>query len=216
MRAYGTAGAPFALNGKLRSHIAQANSIAARDSTTFLEENTINVTFRILSAAAIVVAIVGMPNGANAQNPFRSAGEKISGQAYWPGRATGRYIESAQNYAQEYQTYIARAPRPEPAVVQEVSRTLGAYLDEANKHLVSMKKDFAGDTETVAAVESIEKDLAKAVEHNKAMITCCQEEKFDKAMAMTCCTDLSKQLGKIHENHVALMKKLATKHPASK
>jgi hypothetical protein len=35
-------------------------------------------------------------------------------------------------------------------------------------------------------------------------------------MAMTCCTDLSKQLGKIHENHVALMKKLATKHPASK
>jgi hypothetical protein len=175
-----------------------------------------NATFRILSAAAIAVAIVGMPNGANAQNPFRSAGEKITGQAYWPGRATGRYIESAQNYAQEYQSYIARAPRPEPAVVQEVSRTLGAYLDEANKHLVSMKKDFAGDTETVAAVESIEKDLAKAVEHNKAMIACCQEEKFDKAMAMTCCTDLSKQLGKIHQDHVALMKKLSTKHAATK
>ena len=77
-----------------------------------------------------------------------------------------------------------------------------------------MKKDFASDKETVAAVERIEKDLAKAVEHNKAMIACCQEEKFDKAMAMTCCTDLSKQLGKIHADHVALMKQLATKHAA--
>jgi hypothetical protein len=175
-----------------------------------------NVTYRSLSVAALAVAVVGMPNGANAQNPFRTAGEKITGEAYWPGRATGRYIESAQNYAQEYQSYIAKAPKPEPAVVQEVSKTLGSYLEEANKHLVSMKKDFAGDKETVAAVESIEKDLAKAVEHNKAMITCCQAEKFDKALAMTCCTDLSKQLGKIHQDHVALMKKLATKHAASK
>ena len=66
-----------------------------------------------------------------------------------------------------------------------------------------MKKDFAADKETVAAVEVIEKDLAQAVEHNKAM-------------AMSCCTDLSKQLGKIHDNHVALMKKLAAKHGATK
>jgi hypothetical protein len=29
---------------------------------------------------------------------------------------------------------------------------------------------------------------------------------------MTCCTDLSKLLGKIHDDHVALMTKLATKN----
>src|SRR4029078_11198996 len=39
----------------------------------------------------------------------------------------------------------------------------------------------ATDKETVAAVEAIEKDLAKAVADNKAMIACCQDEKFDKA-----------------------------------
>ena len=99
--------------------------------------------------------------------------------------------------------------------MKEVSKTLTGYLDEANKHLATMKKDFAGDKETVAAVEGIEKELAKAVEQNKAMITCCQDEKFDKAMAMTCCTDLAKQLGKIHADHVALMKKLSSKYAAS-
>ena len=177
-----------------------------------------NATIRILSAAAALalVAVVGLPSSTNAQgNIFRSAGEKITGEAYWPGRATSRYLQSAQSYAQDFQAHVARAGRPEPAVVQEVSKTLTGYLDEANKHLAAMKKDFAGDKETVAAVEAIEKDLAKAVEHNKAMITCCQDEKFDKAMAMTCCTDLAKQLGKIHADHVALMKKLSSKHAAS-
>jgi hypothetical protein len=174
---------------------------------------TIHNLFKGIALAAIALLLT--PQFVAAQgSAFRSAGDKITGQAYWPARATTRYIESARAYADEYQSYLARAPRPEPAVVQEVSRTLGSYLDEANKHLASMKKDLAGDKETVAAVESIEKDLAKAVEHNKAMIACCQEEKFDKAMAMTCCTDLSKQLGKIHDDHVALMKKVGQKHGA--
>jgi len=174
---------------------------------------TIHNLFRV-GAALAALAVIAIPQGAAAQNAFRSAGEKITGEAYWPGRAATRYIESARNYAQEYQGYIARAPRPEPAVVQEVSRTLTGYLDEAKKHLAAMRKDFSSDKETVAAVESIENDLAKAVASHKAMIACCQEEKFDKAMAMTCCSDLAKDLGKIHDNHVALMKKLAAKHTA--
>lgn len=165
----------------------------------------------VLAALALVVS----PQFAAAQGSgFRTAGEKITGEAYWPGRATTRYVESARAYAQEYQSYLSRVPRPEPAVVQEVSRTLSGYLEDSNKHLAAMKKDFAGDKETVAAVESIEKDLAKALEHNKAMIDCCHAEKFDKAMAMSCCTDLAKQLGKIHDDHQALMKKLAARHGA--
>jgi hypothetical protein len=178
-----------------------------------------NATIHNLLKAVALVAIALMltPQFAVAQgSAFRSAADKITGKAYWPARASTRYIESARAYADEYQSYVARAPRPEPAVVQEVSRTLAGYLDEANKHLATMKKDFADDKETVAAVQAIEKDLAKAVEQNKAMIACCQQEKFDKAMAMTCCTDLSKQLGKIHDDHVALMNKLNAKHGATK
>ena len=171
-----------------------------------------NATFCNRFQVAALAALVVLPQVAVAQNPFRTADEKITGQAYWPAQAMGRHLQSAQAYAQEYHNYLTRAPRPEPVVVQEVSKTLTGYLDEANKHLTSMKKDFADDKETVAAVEKLEKDLAKAVGHHKAMITCCQDEKFDKAMAMTCCTDLSKVLANIHEDHVALMKKLTAKH----
>jgi hypothetical protein len=171
-----------------------------------------NATFKSLVAVAAFAALTVINAAAYAQTGFGSAGYKQGVDAYWPGRATTHYLQSAQTYAAEFQSHVARVGQPAPAVVQEVSRTLTGYLDEATKHLASMKKDFANDKETVAAVEKMEKDLASAVAHNKGMIDCCKAEKFDKAMAMTCCTDLSKDLGKIHADHVALMKKLAEKH----
>jgi hypothetical protein len=117
-----------------------------------------------------------------------------------------------RNYAQEVQTYTAKAPQPEPSVVKDIKTDLGRYLDDAQKHLATMKKDFADDKETIAAVESIEKGLTTAIEHNKAMITCCEDQKFDKIKTMACCTDLVKQLDKVHAEHVALMKKLNQKY----
>jgi len=75
-----------------------------------------------------------------------------------------------------------------------------------------MKKDLASDKEAVAGIEGIEKGLAAAIEHNKAMIACCENQKFDKIATMTCCTDLVKQLDKVHADHVALMKKLSQKY----
>lgn len=162
------------------------------------------------------LALVGTPHFVLAQgSPFRSAGDKITGAAYWPSRATTRHIESARSYAQEFQTYVAKVPQPEPSVVKDIKTELGRYLDEGQKHLATMKKDLESDKEAVAAIESIEKGLAAAIEHNKAMIACCEAQKFDKIATMTCCTDLVKQLDKVHADHVALMKKLAAKYGAT-
>jgi len=174
-----------------------------------------NATFRTIvrTTAFVAASIIATTVYAQATG-FGSAGHKQGIDTYWAGRATTHYLQSAQTYAAEFQAHVARVGQPAPAVVQEVSKTLTGYLDEANKHLAAMKKDFANDKETVAAVEAIEKDLTKAVADNKAMIACCQDQKFDKAMAMSCCTDLSKSLAKIHAAHVALMGKLAAKYPA--
>lgn|SRR5262245_8701817 len=173
-----------------------------------------NATFRTSVRTAVFAAFSVIAAAALAQaTGFGSAGWKQGVESYWPNRATTHYLQSAQTYAAEFQAHVARAGQPAPAVVQEVHKTLTGYLDEANKHLATMKKDFAEDKEAVAAVEAIEKDLAKAVSDHKAMIACCQNEKFDKAMAMTCCTDLSKSIGKVHASHVALMGKLAAKYP---
>jgi hypothetical protein len=161
------------------------------------------------------VGFVGTPQWALAQgSPFRDAGAKVRGDAYWPTRATTRYIESARNYAHEIQSYVAKAPQPEPSVVKEIKAELGRYLNESHQHLATMKKDFVGDKEVVAAVESLEKALAAAIDHNKAMIACCENQTFDKIATMTCCADLVKQLDKVHAEHVALMKKLSQKYAA--
>ena len=157
----------------------------------------------------------GLPGLVLAQaNVFRDAGAKIRGDAYWPSRATTRYIEGARGYAQDFQTYVKTNPNPEPSVVKEVNLELSRYLSESKKHLATMKKDFAADKETVAAIEGIEKELAAAVESQKAMIECCENEKFDKIAGMACCKDLVKQLDKVHADHQHLMQKLSGKPAA--
>ena len=167
---------------------------------------------QVCLAVVAGLALVGTPELALAQGP---AGRKVTGEAYWPAKASRRHVETARYYAQEFQTYVKAAPQPEPSVVKDIKTELGRYLDEAQKHLATMKKDLEGDKEAVAGVESIEKELATAVEHNKAMIACCENQKFDKIATMTCCTDLVKQLDKVHADHVALMKKLTAKYAAT-
>jgi len=177
-----------------------------------------NATLRFLWGTAAITGLwmIALQSTAQAQAPgFQDAGAKIRGDVYWPGRATTRYVESARNYAQEVQTYVAKAPKPEPSVVKEINTELTRYLNDSKKHLTTMKKDFASDTETLAAVESLEKQLATAVENHKAMIACCEDEKFDKVATMKCCTDLVKDLDKIHKEHVALMQRLSQKYGAA-
>lgn len=176
-----------------------------------------NATFRNLFRVTAVVGLglsMWASQGYAQPNPFHSAGWKQGVETYWPSHASGRYIESARSYAQSVQTYVAKVPQPEPSVVREFKTELGRYLEDAQKHLATMKKDAAGDKEALTAIESIEKGLNSAIAHNKEMIACCENVKFEKVGAMTCCTNLVKELDKVHAEHVALMKKMAAKYPA--
>ncbi|MDX1946130.1 MAG: hypothetical protein SFU86_12095 [Pirellulaceae bacterium] len=146
-----------------------------------------------------------------AQNPFRDAGAKVRGDAYWPSKAVGRGVQHARNYAQDFQTYVAKNEKPEPSVVNDIKAQLGRYLEDSRKHLATMKKDFAEDKETLAEIKKIEDELATAITANQAMIACCEHEKFDKVATMSCCTDLVKQLDKIHATHQSLMHRLTSK-----
>jgi flagellar motility protein MotE (MotC chaperone) len=179
-----------------------------------IEENAMNTPRFAQTCLALIagLVLVGAPHFALAQGP---AGRKVTGEAYWPAKASRRHVETARYYAQEFQTYLKAAPQPEPSVVKDIKTELSRYLDEGQKHLATMKKDLEGDKEAVTAIEGIEKALATAIEHNKAMIACCENQKFDKIATMTCCTDLVKQLDKVHADHVALMKKLAAKYAAT-
>ena len=170
------------------------------------------------STLAIGLIVAGTLALASAQadptSGFHSAGWKQGVDTYWPARGAGRAIGNAREYAQDFQNYATKMSAPEPSVVKDVKVEMGRYLDEAGKHLATMKKDFAGDKDTLAAIEKVDKALGTAVENHKAMIECCSNEKFDKIAGMACCKDFVKELDKVHAAHQDLMKVLAGKHPA--
>jgi hypothetical protein len=170
---------------------------------------------RIAVAVCLIVASSLAISSAQAQptSGFHSAGWKQGVDTYWPARSASRAIDNAREYAQDFQNYVTKMPAPEPSVVKDVKVELARYLDEAAKHLATMKKDFAGDKEISSAIAAIEKDLATAVANHKSVIECCEHEKFDKAAGMTCCKDMVKDFDKVHAAHAELMKKLAAKAP---
>ncbi|MCE9524752.1 MAG: hypothetical protein K8R36_01710 [Planctomycetales bacterium] len=172
------------------------------------------------STLAICLIVAGSLALSSAQaqptSGFHSAGWKQGVDTYWPAQSAHRSIGNAVEYAQDFQNYLTKMPAPEPAVVKDVKVELAKYLDDAKKHLATMKKDFAADKEISGAIAAIEKDLATAVENHKAAMECCEHEKFDKAAGMACCKDMVKDLDKVHKAHQDLMKKLAAKAKAAK
>jgi hypothetical protein len=165
----------------------------------------------LVGVAVIVASVVLLPDAAYAQ---KDAGSKARGEhsvPFWSSRSSARRIWAAQEYARDFQRYIAVNPKPDPAVVKEVTTQIGNNLDEAKKHLAQLKKDFAGNKDAIAGIEGLEKQLAVAFDHHKLLCECCEKEAFDKIKTMECCADLAKQLDQILTDHDALMHKLSPK-----
>ena len=81
------------------------------------------------------------------------AGAKARGEhsvPFWSSRSSARRISAASEYARDFQRYVAANPKPDPAVVKEVTTEIGNNLDEAKKHLAQLKKDFGANKEAVA------------------------------------------------------------------
>jgi len=163
------------------------------------------------TALAVVGSLILLPTPVHAQ---KDAGAKIRGEhsvPSWSSRSSARRITAARDYARDFQGHIAVNPKPEPAVVKEATKEIGNNLDEAKKHLAQLKKDFAGNKDAIAGIDSIEKQLTAAFDHHKALCECCEKETFSAIEAMECCKDLATHLDKILEQHDELMLKLSPK-----
>ena len=75
-------------------------------------------------------------------------------------------------------------PKPDPAVVKEVTTEIGNNLDEAKKHLAQLKRDFAAHKDAIAGIEALEKDLAAAFDHHKELCECCEMATFTTRTAV--------------------------------
>lgn len=130
---------------------------------------------------------------------------------FWSSKASSRRITHARDYARDFHGYIVANPKPDPAVLKEVTKEIGANLEEAKRHLGQLKKDFADDKDAVTGIEALEKQLAAAFDQHKMLGACCEKANFDAIETMECCSDLASQLDKILSDHDALMRKLAAK-----
>jgi len=181
-----------------------------------IEENAMNRTSHILlgTALAIGFGLILSPPAVYAQKDATSKALGGHSVPFWSSKASSRRLTTARDYAQDFHGYIVANPKPDPAVVKEVTTEIGRNLDEAKRHLAAMKKDFADDKDAVAGIESIERQLASAFDHHKLLCECCEKQTFDAITAMKCCNDLASQLDKIAAEHDALMRKLAGKSVA--
>jgi hypothetical protein len=174
---------------------------------------------RILVALIAAIAIA-FPEG-NAAWAQKDATSKSRGEhsvPFWSSKASSRRITHARDYARDFHGYIVANPKPDPAVLKEVTKEIGANLEEAKRHLGQLKKDFANDKDAVMGIEALEKQLAAAFDQHKMLGACCEKATFDAIETMECCSDLASQLDKILSDHDALMRKLAAKAgaPAAK
>jgi hypothetical protein len=84
-------------------------------------------------------------------------------------------------------------------------------LEEAKKHLASMKKEAGDDKETAAAITKIENKLTHAFDMHTKLCDCCKDASFKQIHGMECCNDLATELDQIMADHGAVMRKQAHK-----
>lgn len=165
-----------------------------------------------VGAWSVLVVLVAA-GAAQAQLP---AGHKITGgyKSFWSGKSASRSLSHARDHAVGAHEYLAQSAQPDPKVVEEQVSEVLRNLETAKKHFATIRKDYSGDKETLAAIDRIEKHLAGAMEHHGKLCECCQEKDFQAIMAMECCNDMTKEIEAALSEHESLMRQLASKAAA--
>lgn len=157
---------------------------------------------------------------ANATFAQRSAASKITGEAYkFYGRSAGSAMRSARDYSGYYRQYAQTAPPQDvnPEIAQEAADSIGTYLVKAQRHMAWMRRQAQSnnDKETVASLDSIDKNLAVAAKAHHEMHDTCLKANVEAAGSMKCCQEIDAALAKAIADHDELMKRLAGDKPAA-
>jgi len=160
-------------------------------------------------ALAVIMAI-GLPSTAMAQ---RDAGSKMRGESNFYGKSAGSSMRSARDYSTYYREYAKSAPAQEinPEVAREAADVIGTYITKAQRHFAWMRTQAqkANDTETLASLDSIDKNLAAAAKSHHEMHDTCLKVNVDAGGSMKCCQVIDEELAAAIAEHDKLMKRLA-------
>lgn len=161
---------------------------------------------RRLSTFLLTAAVLLAAQSAFAQ---RDAGAKVRGEYNFNGSAATRSMQGARGYARDYREYAQSAQKVSPEVAKETADSIGQYITKAQKHMAWMRKQAAGDKETLTSLDSIDKKLADAATSHAALHECCVKDNVDAKDSMKCCKEIDDSLTKAISEHDTLMKRLA-------
>ncbi len=191
-----------------------------------------------------VVFLAAVPLFADMAFAQSDAGAKARGQYNFYGRGARNAIRGARESTGSFREYL-RSTQPSapqvvaqppivregvvireqpgvvvvsPRIVQAATDEIGDYITKSEKHLAWMRRqaEAAKDKETLASLDSIDRNLAAAKLNHATLCSCCLQDSFDAKAAMDCCQTIDESLDKAIAEHDALMKKLGEKQPAGK
>lgn len=167
-----------------------------------------------------------------------SADAKARGRFGFYGRSARSAMRGAQESAGSFREYIrSTQPLPgqvvgseavvrespgvvivSPQIAQAAADEIGDYITKSEKHLAWMRRQAEAqmDKETLASLNSIDRNLAAAKQNHVMLCSCCMEDNIDAKAAMACCQTIDEALGKAISEHDALMKRLGEKQPGEK
>jgi len=185
------------------------------------------------SRAVILLAVLALCAGtAVAQS---SADAKARGKFNFYGRGARSAMSGARESAGSFQEYI-RSTQPvprqivtgervvretpsevvaSPQIAQAAADESGDYITKSEKHLAWMRRQAEAqkDKDTLASLDSIDRNLAAAKQKHVMLCSCCMEDNVEVKAAMACCQTIDDALGKAIAEHDALMKRLGEKQP---
>lgn len=158
-----------------------------------------------------------------------SADAKARGKFNFYGRSAGSAMRGARESAGSFREYI-RGTQPvapqivreqpgvimvSPQVAQAATDEIGDYIMKSEKHLAWMRRQAEArkDKDTLASLDSIDRNLAAAKRNHAMLCSCCLEDNIDAKAAMACCQTIDDALGKAISEHDALMKRLGEDKP---
>jgi hypothetical protein len=100
-----------------------------------------------------------------------------------------------------------------PRIAQAAADEIGDYIFKSERHLAWMRRqaEASGDKETLASLDSIDRNLATAKKNHGVLCGHCASDNVDATAAMACCQTIDEPLTKAISEHDALMKRLAEK-----
>lgn len=189
-------------------------------------------------AIALAVCVALFAHLAPAQS---GAGAKARGEFNFYGRGARSAMRGARESAQSFQAYVQQTqPGPpqivrevppqvvrevprqvvvvSPRIVQAASDEISDYIHKSERHLAWMRRqaEAGSDKETLASLDSIDRNLAAAKQNHRALCDCCAADTIDPAAALACCQVIDESLAKAISEHDALMKRLGADQPAEK